>query len=83
MKSILLFLFLSVFADDINKIAAINRIKKEADEAYQNKNYQEAAMKYSLLVDSLGQKDDKILLNLSNAYFNANDTTNAKYYITS
>jgi len=79
MKSILLFVILAVFADDINKIAAINRIRKEADEAYQQENYQEAVRKYSLLVDSLGQKDDRILLNLSNAYFKANDTTNAKY----
>lgn len=79
MKSIFLFLLLSIFADDINKIAAINRIKKEADEAYQNENYQDAVKKYSLLVDSLDQKDDKLLLNLSNAYFMAHDTTNAKY----
>jgi Ca-activated chloride channel family protein len=79
MKSIFLFLFLSVFADDINKIAAINRIRKEADEAYQKENYQEAARKYSILVDSLGQKDDRILLNLSNSYFKNSDTTHAKY----
>jgi len=79
MKNILLFLLLTIFADDINKIATVNRIKKEADEAYQNENYLEAAQKYSILVDSLGQKDDKLLLNLSNAYFKNNDTTNAKY----
>jgi len=79
MKNIFIFLLLSVFADDINRIAAINRIKKEAEQAYQNENYKEAVSKYSILVDSLGQKDDKVLLNLSNAYFKVNDTLNAKY----
>jgi Ca-activated chloride channel homolog len=79
MKSVLIFLLLSIFADDINKIAAINRLKKEAEQAYKNEDFQEAVQKYAILVDSLGHRNEKILLNLSNAYFKANDTTNAKY----
>jgi Ca-activated chloride channel homolog len=79
MKTILIFIFLTVLADDVNRIAAINRLKKEAETAYENANYQEAVQKYSMLVDSLNHKDEKILLNFSNACFKVNDTTNAKY----
>ncbi len=79
MRAIFIFILLTVFSDDINRIAYINRLKKEAETAYKSESYQEAVKKYSVLVDSLGQREDKMLLNLSNAYFKANDTTNAKY----
>lgn len=79
MKTILLFLLLAVLADDVNRIAAINRLRKEAETAFQNENYQEAVHKYSMLVDSLGHRDEKLMLNYSNACFKANDTTQAKY----
>ena len=79
MKTVLLFILLAVLADDVNRIAAINRLKKEADTAYQNENYEEAVQKYSMLVDSLGHRDEKLMLNYSNACFKANDTTQAKY----
>jgi hypothetical protein len=79
MKTVLLFMLLAVLADDINRIAAINRLKKEADTAYQNENYEEAVHKYSMLVDSLGHRDEKLMLNYSNACFKSNDTTQAKY----
>ena len=79
MRSLILFILLTVFADDINRIAFINRLKKEAETAYKNEQYQQAVEKYNILVDSLGVQDDKVLLNLSNAYFHLNDTSNAGY----
>jgi len=79
MRVLFIFVLLTVFSDDLNKIAYINRLKKEAEQAYKSESYAEAVKKYSVLVDSLGQRDDKMLLNLSNAYFKVNDTTNAKY----
>ena len=80
MKSILVYILLVIYADDINEIATINRLKNEAEEAYNQGNYAEAIQNYSYLYDTLRQNNDKILLNLSNAYFNAQDTSNAQFH---
>jgi hypothetical protein len=80
MKSILVYIILTVFTNDINEIATINRLKEEAEKAYNDGNYQEAIRNYSYLYDSLGYDNDKILLNLSNSYFNAQDTSNAQFH---
>jgi hypothetical protein len=80
MKSILVYIFLIVFTNDINEIATINRLKGEAEKAYNDGNYQEAIRNYSYLYDTLGHDNDKILLNLSNSYFNAQDTSNAQFH---
>ena len=80
MKSILMYILLFIYTDDINEIATINRLKNEAEEAYNQGNYAEAIQNYSYLYDTLRQDNDKILLNLSNAYFNAQDTSNAQFH---
>lgn len=80
MRYILVFILLNLFFDDINEIATINRVKDQAAEAYNNGNYEEAINNYSYLYDSLGQDNDKILLNLSNAYFKAQDTASAFFH---
>jgi hypothetical protein len=80
MKYLIAYILLFIVADDINEIATINRIKDEAAKAYNDGNYQEAIKNYSFLYDSLGENNDKILLNLSNAYFNAQDTSNAQFH---
>ena len=80
MKLILVYILLTVFTDDINEIATINRLKGEAEKAYNDGNYQEAIRNYSYLYDTLGNDNDKILLNLSNSYFNAQDTSNAQFH---
>jgi hypothetical protein len=80
MKSVLLYILLLIFSDDINEIAAINRLKSEGEKAYNDGNYPEAIKNYSFLYDSLGHDNDKVLLNLSNAYFNALDTSNAQFH---
>ena len=80
MKVFLFFILSMVVFDDINHVAAVNRLKKEAAQAYQDENYAKAATVYRSLIDSLGESDDRILLNLSNAYYKLNDTTNAKYH---
>jgi tetratricopeptide (TPR) repeat protein len=80
MKSVLLYILLIIFTDDINEIAAVNRIKNDAEKAYNEGNYQKAIQNYSYLYDALRQENDRILLNLSNAYFNAKDTSNALFH---
>jgi len=75
---LLLVILAVVWADfDVNRIATINKIKEEAQAAYLDHDYQTAVQKYLLLTDSLNVKDENILLNLSNAYFQLNDSTNA------
>ena len=80
MRFFLLAILGIIFSDGINKVATVNQLKKKAELAYQNENYSEAASIYRTLIDSLDESDDRILLNLSNAYFKLNDTTNAKYH---
>ena len=80
MKSVLVYILLIIYADDINEIATINRVKNDAAKAYNEGNYQEAIKNYSYLYDSMGHENDKILLNLSNSYFKAQDTSSAQYH---
>ncbi len=62
---------------DIDRIAEINSLKSEARKAYQSGDYKTAIKKYQYLVDSLQVKEDEVIMNLANAYFQENDTTNA------
>jgi Ca-activated chloride channel homolog len=77
MKFLLFTIMLFLVKGDFNKIAEINRLKKEAQQAYHDRNFKEAVTKYSILVDSLGQNDDELLMNLAHCYFNLKDTTHA------
>ena len=77
MKIMLIAMLSLIHFDDLNKIAMVNRLKKEAEIAYNENKFGEAAEKYRILVDSLGLDDEKILLNLSHCYFNLKDTTSA------
>ena len=80
MRHLIVYILLVIFTEDINEIATINRVKDEAATAYDDGDYQEAIKSYSFLYDSLGENNDKILLNLSNAYFKAQDTSNAQFH---
>lgn len=62
----------------IGDIATINRLKKEAEQAYQNGNYEQAIQRYQVLVDSLQVQDEKVRLNLAHAYLQAGDTATAQ-----
>lgn len=74
MKGLLLLLLLLVDPGDIGKI---NSIKSDAKKAYMAGDYKTAIAKYTLLTDSLGVKEDEVMMNLANSYFLSNDTTNA------
>ena len=62
----------------IDDIATINRLKKQAEQAYQHGDYEQAIQHYQVLVDSLLVEDDKIRLNLAHAYLQAGDTATAQ-----
>lgn len=68
---------LLLFATGPGDIRKINSLKSEAKAAYVKGDYKVAIDKYKYLVDSLGVKEEEVMLNLANAYFNSKDTTNA------
>ena len=80
MKLLIFAILITLFPDDLNEIARINRLKREAARAYKEGSYDLAVNKYRTLVDSIGVDDDRVLLNLSNAYYQQKDTTNAIPY---
>ena len=65
---IAIFLIVNPFSD-LDKIARINKAKKEAERAYLAKDYSLANTKYLYLKDSLGVTDEKLLLNLANTQY--------------
>ncbi len=78
MKYFLVFLLVINPLSDLDKIARINKAKKEAEKAYLAENYALAKATYLYLKDSLGVEDESLLLNLANTQFLLNDTTNAR-----
>jgi len=77
MKSLGTILLLLALLTDPAKIGKINSLKSEAKSAYLKGDFKTAIQKYKYLVDSLNVVEDEVLLNLANAYFLSNDTTNA------
>ncbi|MCF6360743.1 MAG: tetratricopeptide repeat protein [Cyclobacteriaceae bacterium] len=73
---ITLLLVLSPFTD-LDKIAKVNKAKKEAKEAYLANDFQLAHDKYAYLIDSLGINEEAVLLDYAHTLYNLNDTTNA------
>ncbi len=80
MRLMVFILLMSISVGDINKIARINNLKKLAESAYKNGNYDDAISSFRTLTDSLGVNEDPVLLNLANAYYQKQDTINAVQY---
>src|SRR6478609_10341864 len=76
MKIVVGLLVIVLMFTDLDKIGKINSLKTEAKKAYLGGDYQTAIQKYRYLVDSMGVKEDEVLLNLANSYFEIRDTTN-------
>lgn len=77
MKLFLILLSSFLIVTDPGKISKINSLKNEARKAYNAGDYQTAAAHYKLLKDSLAVQEDELTLNLANAYYQLNDTTEA------
>jgi Ca-activated chloride channel homolog len=77
MKGFIVLSFLVAIVTDPGKISKINSLKSEARKAFASGDYKTAIEKYRYLTDSLSVNEDEIKLNLANAYFQENDTTNA------
>jgi len=78
MKFVLVFLIVISPLTDLNEVARINEHKKAGNEAFQNGEFELAAQHYQFLVDSLDVREESVLLNLANALFNLQDTSNAR-----
>jgi len=77
MKYALSILLVIASFGDLDRIAKINKLKKEAKQAYQSGDFGTAISKYHYLIDSMQVEDQRIRLNLANAYYQSSDTTNA------
>lgn len=69
---------IALLSTDPLKIGKINSVKAEAKKAFQSGDYKTAAEKYHVLIDSMGIKDDAVLLNLAHAYYLQKDTARAQ-----
>jgi|GEM_PF-4132360 len=75
-----IWLLLLLVSIDPGDIAAINELKKKAQEAYEDKDYVTAAFNYQVLIDSMGVTDPEIKLNLAHCYFTLDNETDAVNY---
>ena len=73
---ILIFLIISnnILENDISKI---NKLTKNAEKAFKEKNYKIAINDYNTLIDSFNISNEKIHLNLAHSYLLSNDTLKA------
>lgn len=62
---------------DIDKIAKVNAAKKKAEQQYLAGDYEAARDTYTYLIDSLGVKDERAILNLANSQYHLQDTINS------
>jgi len=77
MKVLGTILILATAFIDPGDIRKINSAKSEAKKAYIAGDYKIAIEKYRFLIDSMGVNEDEVRMNLANAYFHVNDTSNA------
>jgi Ca-activated chloride channel family protein len=79
MFNVILLIFLALFdgVGSISKIAKENALKKEAEEAFNNKDFKTAIAKFSYLTDTLKVADENATLNLGHAYYKLNDLGSA------
>ena len=71
---ILLVLLNNILENDISKI---NKLTKNAEKAFKEKNYKIAINDYNTLIDSFNISNEKIHLNLAHSYLLSNDTLKA------
>ena len=71
---ILLVLLNNILENDISKI---NKLTKNAEKAFKEKNYKVAINDYNILIDSFNISNEKIHLNLAHSYLLSNDTLKA------
>jgi hypothetical protein len=74
-----LILILLILSNNIleNNITKINKLTKNAEKAFKEKNYKVAINDYNILIDSFNISNEKIHLNLAHSHLLSNDTLKA------
>ncbi len=81
MKTLFAFLLLSSsFMIDLDKTAAINRLKQNAEIAFKNGYFLVAAKKYDSLIKHFEVKEPQIYLNLAHCYYQLKDSAQSRRY---
>ena len=68
---------IALIAIDPSRIAKVNGAKSEARKAYMDGDYKKAVSMYTYLTDTLDVREDEVMINLANSYFQVKDTANA------
>ena len=68
---------IGLIAIDPSRIAKVNGAKSEARKAYMDGDYKKAVSMYTYLTDTLDVREDEVMINLANSYFQVKDTANA------
>src|SRR5688500_1011651 len=68
---------IALIAIDPSRIDKVNNAKSEARKAYVEGDYKKAVSVYTYLTDTLDVREDEVMVNLANAYFQVKDTANA------
>ena len=69
--------FIIIILLNINNIDEINRLTKEAEIYFKNKEYDKSIANYKILIDSFDVTNEKIYLNLAHSHFLSKDTAKA------
>ena len=72
---IIINIILSLILSD--RIDQINKLTKEAEEAFKNEDFTETIEKYELLIDSFDFSNEQVYLNLAHSHLLSKDTLNA------
>lgn len=82
MKSTLLAIFFLTLAqiksNPIVHTSRVNTLKKDAQKAYEQKDFKKAVTNYKILVDSMRLEDENLKLNYGHASYESGDTASAK-----
>ena len=73
----MIFYLILISTLSINNIDEINRLTKEAELFFKNKEYEKSIINYDILIDSFEVSDEKVFLNLAHSHFLNGDTTAA------
>jgi Ca-activated chloride channel homolog len=63
-----------------NEIAETNRLKAEAETAYDQGNFSLSAQKYSVMIEIYNITDERVKMNLAHSYYYLHDTVNAEFH---
>jgi Ca-activated chloride channel homolog len=77
MKQLLFLLLATGLLGDVSKIARTNQVKREAEEAFMQQNYDRSAQLYTTLIDEMGDNNQHAILNLGHSYFRMGNTNRA------